>query len=211
METDSPPHARKLTKRATLKDKAIAHPAKNSDRHVKPNKLERFKTIMQLIQAHLHGSPRTVNTKHGERTVADAIDGQGNKHTIWRNAGEMKHLTNGSIVSLAIDSKGKVSLVDEPTGRVTRPVLNLAHVAPTEPLKLPFEAETQLKKQMGFTADSQPSRSVEIADYIERLGKLYTHCLTTAVNIPTSIELESTAVKDIATTMFIQTARHFDL
>jgi hypothetical protein len=64
---------------------------------------------------------------------------------------------------------------------------------------------------MGFTANPQPSRSVEIADYIERLGKLYTHCLTTAVNIPTSIELESTAVKDIATTMFIQTVRHFDL
>jgi hypothetical protein len=84
-------------------------------------------------------------------------------------------------------------------------------VPPTEPLKLPFEAETQLKKQMGFTADSQPSRSVEIADYVQRLGKLYGHCLDTAVNMPTSIELESTAVKDIATTMFIQTIRHFNL
>ena len=158
---------------------------------------------MQLIQARLHGSPRQVNTKHGERTVADAFDGQGNKHTIWRNVGEMKHLTNGSIVKLAIDSKGKVSLVDEPA--------NLAPVAPTEPIKLPFEAETKLRQQMGFTADPQPSRSVEIADYIERLGKLYGHCLTTATNIPTSIKLETTAVKDIATTMFIQTVRHLDL
>jgi hypothetical protein len=158
---------------------------------------------MQLIQARLYGSPRTVNTKHGERTVADAFDGQGKKHTIWRNVGEMKHLTNGSIVKLAIDSKGKVSLVDEPA--------NLAPVVPTESIKLPFEAEMQLKKQMGFTAAPQASRSAEIADYIDRLGKLYSHCLTTAGSMPTEIELESTAVKDIATTMFIQTVRHFDL
>jgi hypothetical protein len=158
---------------------------------------------MQLITARLHGSPRTVTTKFGQKVVADAIDGKGNKHTIWRPEGDLKHLTNGSIVNLTIDSKGKVSLVDEP--------LNLAPVAPTEPLTLPFEAQMKLKSQMGFTANPQPSRSVEIADYIERLGKLYTHCLTTAVNMPTSIELESTAVKDIATTIFIQTVRHFDL
>jgi hypothetical protein len=158
---------------------------------------------MQLIQARLHGAPRTVDTKYGKKVVADAFDGKGNKHTIWRPEGDLKHLTNGSIVSLAIDSKGKVSLVDEP--------LNLSTVPVSEPLSLPFEAETKLRQQMGFTAQPQPSRSVEIADYIERLGKLYTHCLSTAVNIPTSIELESTAVKDIATTMFIQTVRHFDL
>jgi hypothetical protein len=115
----------------------------------------------------------------------------------------LKHLTNGSIVNLTIDSKGKVSLVDEP--------LNLAPVAPTEPLTLPFEAEMRLKSQMGFTPQPQPSRSVEIADYIERLGKLYGHCLSTAAGMPTSIELESTAVKDIATTIFIQTVRHFSL
>jgi hypothetical protein len=158
---------------------------------------------MQLIQARLHGSPRTVETKYGKKVVADAFDGSGTKHTIWRPEGDLKHLTNGSIVNLTIDSKGKVSLVDEP--------LNLAPVAPVEPLTLPFEAEMKLKSQMGFTANPQPSRSVEIADYIERLGKLYSHCLTTAANMPKAIELESTAVKDIATTMFIQAVRHFDL
>jgi hypothetical protein len=158
---------------------------------------------MQLFQARLHVSPRQVTTKYGDKQVADAIDGQGNKHTIWRNVGDLNHLTNGSVVKLTLDSKGKVSLVDEPA--------SFAPVAPSEPIKLPFEAEMHLKQQMGFTATPQPSRSVEIADYVQRLGKLYTHCLETAVNIPTSIELESTAVKDIATTMFIQTVRHFDL
>jgi hypothetical protein len=154
---------------------------------------------MQLIQARLHGSPRTVNTKHGERTVAEAFDGQGNKHTIWRPVGDLKHLTNGSVVKLTVDSKGKVNLIDEP--------VNFAPVA----APIPFEAEMQLKSQMGFQATPQPSRSVEIADYIERLGKLYNHCLTTAAGMPTTIELESTAVKDVATAMFIQTIRHFDL
>ena len=154
---------------------------------------------MQLIQARLHGAPRTVNTKHGERVVADAIDGQGNKHTIWRPVGDLKHLTNGSVVKLTLDSKGKVNLIDEPVA-----------FAPTA-APIPFEAEIQLKSQMGFQASPQSSRSVEIDDYIQRLGKLYNHCLTTAAGMPTTIELESTAVKDIATTMFIQTVRHFDL
>ena len=111
----------------------------------------------------------------------------------------LKHLTNGSVVKLTVDSKGKVNLIDEP--------VNLA----TDSAPIHFEAEMQLKQQMGFSTTPQPSRSVEIADYIERLGKLYGHCLTTAVEMPAAIQLESTAVKDIATTMFIQTVRHFDL
>jgi hypothetical protein len=154
---------------------------------------------MQLIQARLHGAPRTVNTKHGERVVADAIDIQGNKHTIWRPVGDLKHLSNGSVVKLTVDSKGKVNLIDEPA----------ALTAVTAPI--PFEAEMQLKSQMGFQAIAQTSRSAEIADYIERLGKLYSHCLTTAANLPTSIDLETPQIKDVATTMFIQTVRHFDL
>lgn len=141
---------------------------------------------MQLIQARLAGSPREVNTKYGTKTVADAIDGQGNKHTIWRNPGELAHLTNGSIVQLTVDSKGKVSLLDNPTPN----------------------------RQMGFTPQPETpetTRSAEIADYIQRLGKLYSHCLSTAANMPTAIELEAPQVKDIATTIFIQTVRHFDL
>ena len=154
---------------------------------------------MQLIQARLHGAPRTVSTKHGKRVVADAIDGQGNKHTIWRPVGDLKHLTNGSVVKLTVDSKGKVNLIDEP--------VNLTPVA----APVPFEAEMKLKQQMGFQASPQTSRSAEIADYIERLGKLYSHCLTTAANLPTSIDLGTPQIKDVATTMFIQTVRHFDL
>jgi hypothetical protein len=111
---------------------------------------------MQLIQARLHGSPRQVTTKYGDKQVADAIDGQGNKHTIWRNVGDLNHLTNGSVVKLTVDSKGKVSLVDEPA--------NFAPVA----APVAFDVESQVKPQMGFTTTPQPSRSVEIADYVQR-------------------------------------------
>lgn len=46
---------------------------------------------------------------------------------------------------------------------------------------------------------------------IDQLGKLYSHCLTTAGNMPTAIELETPQIKDVATMFFIQAVRHFDL
>ena len=107
------------------------------------------------------------------------------------------------MVKLTVDSKGKVNLIEEPQA--------LAPTTPAEAVKLSFDAESQLKSQIGFTANPQPSRSVEIADYIDRLGKLYTHCLTTANNIPSVATLDAPEVKDIATTLFIQTVKHFDL
>ena len=162
---------------------------------------------MKLIDARVNGMPRQVQTKYGEKAVLDVATSEG-QFTIWRPAGDAEVMgrRNGERVTITLDSKGKASLVDTASNC---PAVGLASTQPV--VKLPFEAETKLRQQMGFTADPQPSRSIEIADYIDRLGKLYGHCLTTATNIPTSIELQSTAVKDIATTMFIQTVRHFDL
>jgi hypothetical protein len=99
---------------------------------------------------------------------------------------------NGERVSITLDSKGKASLVEHCSTK-------------------PQQADSERSPAMGFNVPEQPSRSAEIIDYIERLGKLYSRCLTTAATMPTSLELESTAVKDIATTMFLQTVRHFSL
>jgi hypothetical protein len=96
---------------------------------------------------------------------------------------------NGERVSIAIDSKGKASLVEH---------------ASTKPQQA----------QMGFAPPVETpdtTRSAEIADYIHRLGKLYKHCLITAANMPTDIELDTPQIKDIATTFFIQSVRHFDI
>jgi hypothetical protein len=145
---------------------------------------------MKLIEARVNGSPRQVSTKYGEKAVLDVATSEGN-YTVWRPAGDMEVMgrMNGERVSIAIDSKGKASLVEH---------------ASTKPQQA----------QMGFSAPvetPETTRSAEIADYINRLGKLYLHCLTTAANMPTSVDLNAPQVKDIATTLFIQTTKHFNL
>ena len=145
---------------------------------------------MKLLDARVNGMPRQVTTKYGEKSVLDVATSEGN-YTIWRPAGDSEVMgrMNGERVSIALDSKGKASLVEHAS---TKPQL----------------------AQMGFSAPvetPETTRSAEIADYIQRLGKLYNHCLTTAASMPTSIELEAPQVKDIATTLFIQTTKHFNL
>ena len=148
---------------------------------------------MKLLQALVNGNPRQVSTKYGEKSVLDVVTSDGQTLTVWRPAGDMEVMgrRNGERVGIALDSKGKASLVEH------------CSTAPRQ-AAMGFAVEEKIETP-------QTTRSAEIADYIQRLGKLYNHCLTTASEMPTAIELESTAVKDIATTMFIQTVRHFDL
>jgi hypothetical protein len=162
---------------------------------------------MKVLDARVNGMPRQVNTKYGEKAVLDVATSEGN-FTVWRPAGDSEVMgrRNGERVTIAIDSKGKASLVEHASNS---PAVGLATTQPA--VTLPFEAEMKLKQQMGFQTEPQPSRSVEIADYVNRLGKLYSHCMTTAANMPTSIELEAPQIKDVATTFFIQAVRHFDI
>ena len=151
---------------------------------------------MKLLDARVNGMPRQVSTKYGEKSVLDVATSEG-AYTIWRPAGDMEVMgrRNGERVSIALDSKGKASLVEH---------------CSSAPQKAAGE------QRMGFNVDEQPdrpqtTRSAEIADYIQRLGKLYSHCLSTAASMPTAIELDAPQVKDIATTLFIQTTKHFGL
>jgi hypothetical protein len=174
---------------------------------------------MKLLDARVNGMPRQVSTKYGEKAVLDVATSEGT-FTVWRPAGDMEVMgrRNGERVSIAIDSKGKASLVEH------------CSTAPQQ---------AQVQAKMGFTTESAPAesrslggsrhvgaaspkeicdlsktettRSAEIADYINRLGKLYSHCLTTAANMPTAFDLNAPQVKDIATTLFIQTTKHFNL
>ena len=145
---------------------------------------------MKLLDARVNGMPRQVTTKYGDKSVLDVVTSEGN-FTVWRPAGDREVMgrMNGERVAIALDSKGKASLVEHAS---TKPQL----------------------AQMGFSAPvetPETTRSAEIADYIQRLGKLYNHCLNTASSMPTSIELEAPQIKDVATTMFIQTVKHFNL
>jgi hypothetical protein len=145
---------------------------------------------MKLLDARVNGMPRQVTTKYGDKSVLDVATSEGN-YTIWRPAGDSEVMgrRNGERVAIALDSKGKASLVEH------------CSTAPQQ-------------AQMGFSAfveTPETTRTAQIADYIQRLGKLYNHCLTTAANMPTTIDLAAPQVKDVATTLFIQTVRHFDL
>jgi hypothetical protein len=146
---------------------------------------------MKLLDARVNGMPRQVATKYGDKSVLDVVTSEGS-YTVWRPAGDMEVMgrRNGERVSISLDSKGKASLVEHCSTK-------------------PQQAKLA---QMGFATETpETTRSAEIADYIQRLGKLYSHCLTTAANMPTEIELDAPQVKDIATTLFIQTTKHFNL
>lgn len=147
---------------------------------------------MKLLDARVNGMPRQVSTKYGEKCVLDVATSEG-EYTIWRSAGDSEVMgrRNGERVSIALDSKGKASLVEHCS---TAPQQGQAQMGFKAPLEIP-----------------ETTRSAEIADYIQRLGKLYSHCVTTAASMPTSIELEASHVKDIATTLFIQATKHFNL
>ena len=145
---------------------------------------------MKLLDARVNGMPRQVSTKYGEKSVLDVATSEG-AYTIWRPAGDMEVMgrRNGERVTISLDSKGKVSLVEH---------------ASTQPQLAAAKAEETIETP-------QTTRSADIADYIQRLGKLYSHCLSTAASMPTEIELDPHSVKDIGTTLFIQTVRHFEL
>ncbi len=148
---------------------------------------------MKLLEAKVT-SARQVNTKHGQKAVLNVVTGTGEEIAIWRPAGDVERLgrKSGESVSIAIDAKGKASLVEHCSAA-------------------PQQAEQV--QPMGFAVEPIPetTRSAEIADYIQRLGKLYSYCMNTAANMPTTVELNPPQIKDIATSLFIHTTRHFDI
>jgi hypothetical protein len=151
---------------------------------------------MKVLEARVNGNPRQVNTKFGEKAVMDVVTTDGQEISIWRPAGDLDVMgrRNGERVSIALDSKGKASLVEHCSTKPQQAV------------------QAQIDSERSQTpAVAQPNRSAEIADYIQRLGKLYSHCLDTAARMPKTVELETPQVKDVATTFFLQAVRHFDL
>jgi hypothetical protein len=149
---------------------------------------------MKLLEARVNSKPRQVSTKFGEKAVMDILTDEGAEITIWRPAGDLEVMgrMNGERVSIAIDSKGKASLVEHASTK-------------------PQAAQSSSAAPVSNATPEQSSRSAEIADYIERLGKLYAHCLDAAARMPKTVELETPQVKDVATSFFIQAVKHFNL
>lgn len=143
---------------------------------------------MQLITAQLTGPARRVTTKHGNRTVADAIDlTTGETFTIWRPEGDrLLNLAPNTRVTLTKDSKGKVSLVDN---------------TPTEPAPV-APVSTDVHKL-------NPDQKRDIASYIQQQRDLLAFCWQEASRIPGPTE--EAVIEKLAVTLYLSAQRRFDL
>lgn len=141
---------------------------------------------MQLLTATLTENPKAITTKYGEKCVADALTETGETVAVWRPANDpiLMKFRQGDRVSLARDSKGKISLIDNaPTTSTIAP-------APTQ------------------TTGINPDTKRAIAAYVEEQTKLFGFCLSQASTIQ-GIQPED--VRATATTLYIQTIKHFGL
>jgi hypothetical protein len=103
-----------MDEKSARHDKATALPTKKLRSLVNPKpKSKGLVNCMKLLDARVNGNPRQVNTKHGERSVLDVWTSEG-EFTIWRPAGDREVMgrMNGERVSIAIDSRGKASLIE---------------------------------------------------------------------------------------------------
>ena len=185
---------------------------------------------MIYLDAKIFRIPHTIKTKNGDRMIAEATVGDGTIHTIWRKGGdqELSRISAGERVKISIDEYGYVDLVETAFSRTYSPKITPKTEETTmDNIKLPGEAENKLSQQIQQRLavlrneeqqqqqqQQQPKaisdRSTDIAEYVEKLGKLYSHCFDTA-NSKMGAKLDAPEVKDIATTLFIQTVRKFSL
>jgi hypothetical protein len=69
---------------------------------------------MHLQQAVVNKAPKAVTTKYGERTVLEVSTAIAD-YTVWRPAGDRfaTGLRPGDCLTIAVDSRGKASLIDQ--------------------------------------------------------------------------------------------------
>jgi len=146
---------------------------------------------MKLLTARLKENPKTVETKYGARMVCDAVTPEGEVLAIWRpdQDATLSQLRSGAVVTLAKDSKGKISLIDSPTEAT------------------PAAAETLNPDKPAPTMTNAQKK--EIAGYIEDMASLYAFCYSQAgAKLPDAPE---PAIQACASSLFIASQRRFNL
>lgn len=167
---------------------------------------------MQLIEAMATSPARRVTTKFGERTVIDCVRrDNGEKVTVWRSGDDdysQKHVIRNARLTLTLDDKGRYSLIEDPA------LVNLGQPLPESPVPVrPLHntnhviAQNSEKTSESDQSLLNPSQKREIASYIQEMGKLYGFCLTQAENL----NLEGEDRRCVATSLFIQATKHFNL
>jgi hypothetical protein len=144
---------------------------------------------MKLLTATLTKPARQVTTKYGVRTVADCIDENGNTQTIWRpeNDPALTGLAANSRLTLALDSKGKINLIDN-----AQPTQN----TPKTDNKPSYQG-------------MNPETKREVASYVTEMANLFNFCLKQVDQTVENITPDDR--RAIATTMFISCQKKYGL
>jgi hypothetical protein len=167
---------------------------------------------MRLIPAIALDRPREVATKYGQRLVIDAMARDtGEKITLWRGADDdyaKKFIVRDMPITVAIDSKGKYSLVENPDH------LKLGQPLPADPVPVKpvhsYDHKIAQNSEKPNDSDQSllnPSQKREIAQYIQEMAKLYGFCLTQA----DSLGVEGEDRRAIATTLYLSAQKKFAL
>ena len=144
---------------------------------------------MKLLTATLTKPARQVVTKYGTRTVADCIDENGNNQTIWRpeNDPALVNLSVNSRLTLTVDSKGKINLVDNPSPAPNAPKID------NKPTYQGMNPETKR----------------EVASYVTEMANLFNFCLKQVDQTVENISSEDR--RAIATKLFLATQKKYGL
>ena len=145
---------------------------------------------MKLLTATLTEQPREVTTKYGPRIVADVTLDNGEKVTLWQpQNSQLIHYGYGYRLTLTVDSKGKYHWVENAN----------------EP-----KQETAIANNPEPTPKSELSNAQkrEIAEFITQQTKLFSFCYAQTALIE---NLPNEDRRAVATTLFLQATKHFNL
>jgi hypothetical protein len=162
---------------------------------------------MKLVQAIALDRPREVTTKYGQRLVIDAMARDtGEKITLWRPSDDdysKKFIVRDMPITVAIDAKGKFSLVENPDH------LKLGQPLPESPVPVKPVYNHVIEKPTDTDQSSlSPNQKREIANYVQEMAKLYKYCLD---QVDATIGVDGEDKRAIATTLFISAQKKFSL
>ena len=142
---------------------------------------------MQVLTATLKGQARQVTTKYGRKTVADIVV-NGQEKTLWRkpNDDRLMGLQPGEEIKVELDG-GKVTLIPDFCG---------------------LTATEKTTNSDSAYQPMNPETKREIASFVTDQAKLFGFCLQQASTIE---GLPIDQRREVATTLFIQATRKFQL
>jgi len=143
---------------------------------------------MKLLTATLVKNLWSVNTKFGPKIVADCKLENGEDITLWQPVNsQIINYSNGSKLTLTLDGKGKYHWIESE---------NETAIAPK------IEPNQSQSKELS----NQQKR--DIAEYITQQTKLFSFCYAQTALVE---NLPNEDRRQVATTLFIQATKYFNL